>query len=230
MAKNMYCPICGHAHVCHFEANRPAADFYCDCCKAEYELKSINGRFGRMINDGAYETMINRITSLNNPNFLFLTHNDEMVTNLILVPRYFFTPDIIVKRKPLNPSARRAGWVGCNINVSTLPNNGKIYIIEDGNVVDKDLVIRRYADTAKLKTNNLRSRGWLMDTMRCIDAIAGECFCLDDIYSFENILKAKHPDNRFVKDKLRQQLQLLRDKGFIEFLNRGHYRKLKFVI
>ncbi|MGN1131915.1 MAG: hypothetical protein ACI4RL_03340, partial [Ruminococcus sp.] len=29
-----------------------------------------------------------------------------------------------------------------------------------------------------------------------------------------------------VQAKIRQQLQLLRDKGFIEFTERGHYRKL----
>jgi hypothetical protein len=27
-----------------------------------------------------------------------------------------------------------------------------------------------------------------------------------------------------VRDKIRQQLQVLRDLGFIEFLDRGHYR------
>ncbi|EKC57958.1 Dam-replacing, partial [human gut metagenome] len=29
-----------------------------------------------------------------------------------------------------------------------------------------------------------------------------------------------------VEAKIRQQLQQLRDKGFIEFTTRGHYRKL----
>jgi len=40
-------------------------------------------------------------------------------------------------------------------------------------------------------------------------------------------LQAKHPENHNVKAKARsvQQLQFLRDKGVIEFLGRGHYRK-----
>ena len=46
------------------------------------------------------------------------------------------------------------------------------------------------------------------------------------IYDFEEELKQKHPDNNFVKDKLRQQLQILRDKGYIEFIRRGHYKKI----
>lgn len=66
-----------------------------------------------------------------------------------------------------------------------------------------------------------------MDTMKCVDSIEGDDFCLDDIYAFEGVLKATHPGNNFIKDKLRQQLQVLRDKGFIEFVGRGHYRKLR---
>lgn len=227
MTRNMYCPICGQSHVQHFEANRPVADFFCSECKAEYELKSISGSFGRLINDGEYHKMIYRITSLNNPNFFFMAYDDYTVTNLILVPRFFFTPNIIIKRKPLSQNARRAGWTGCNIDISAVPSNGRIFIVKDKKVVDEEQVLRSYAKTIALQTDNMKSRGWLMDTMKCVDAIVGDTFCLDDIYSFEKILKAKHPDNNFIKDKLRQQLQMLRDKGFVEFLGRGHYRKLK---
>ena len=51
-------------------------------------------------------------------------------------------------------------------------------------------------------------------------------FALDDIYSFEDALKQKHPQNKNVKPKIRQQLQMLRDKGFVEFLGNGQYRKI----
>lgn len=226
MAENMYCPICGRQHVRHFEANRPVADFWCENCKAEYELKSKEGKFGHIINDGEYDTMIDRITSLNNPNLFFMSHNGETVIDLVLIPRFFFTPNIIVKRKPLAPTARRAGWTGCNIDISLLPEKGKIFIVKNEHVEDEELVINSYAKIVRLQTKDLQSRGWLMDTMKCVDSIAGDTFTLDDIYSFENALKIKHPDNNFIKDKLRQQLQKLRDKGFIEFLGRGHYRKL----
>jgi transposase-like protein len=40
MHKNMYCPVCGRAHLAQFPANKPVADFYCDSCKQEFELKS----------------------------------------------------------------------------------------------------------------------------------------------------------------------------------------------
>ena len=51
-------------------------------------------------------------------------------------------------------------------------------------------------------------------------------FALSDMYRFENMLSLKHPENNNVQAKIRQQLQLLRDKGFIEFLGNGKYKKL----
>jgi type II restriction enzyme len=44
--------------------------------------------------------------------------------------------------------------------------------------------------------------------------------------SLKDVLSGKHPDNRNIKDKIRQQLQYLRDLGLIEFKERGVYRKL----
>jgi type II restriction enzyme len=35
-----------------------------------------------------------------------------------------------------------------------------------------------------------------------------------------------HPGNRHVPDKIRQQLQVLRALGFVEFLGRGRYRSV----
>ena len=43
---------------------------------------------------------------------------------------------------------------------------------------------------------------------------------------FEAELKQNHPENNFVKDKIRQQLQVLRDMNIIEFVSRGKYRKI----
>jgi type II restriction enzyme len=109
----MFCPVCGREHLAQFEANKPVADFYCESCKQEYELKSKDGAsLGNKITDGAYTTMIERITSNNNPNLFYMTHKNDWVNNLILIPKFFFTPSIIERRKPLPDSARRAGWVG----------------------------------------------------------------------------------------------------------------------
>jgi len=35
---------------------------------------------------------------------------------------------------------------------------------------------------------------------------------------------AKHPDNHHIKAKIRQQLQFLRDKGYLQFFGSGKYK------
>ena len=69
---NLFCPYCGKAHIAHFENNRPVADFYSPDCAEDCELKSKNGTLENKINDGAYDTMIQRIVSINNPNFFLI--------------------------------------------------------------------------------------------------------------------------------------------------------------
>lgn len=226
--RNMYCPICGTPVLRHFEANRPVADFYCENCAAEFELKSKKRKIGigNIINDGEYKKMIRRITSLNNPHFFFLTHANNEVRNLVLIPNYFFVPDIVEKRKPLAANARRAGWVGCNINLTTIPEYGKIYIIHNSVEINHNQVIDNYRHVESLRIQSIESRGWLLDVLCCIDKLNDQ-FTLDEVYAFVNELKMKHPDNNNVEAKIRQQLQLLRDKGFLEFTTRGHYKKVK---
>lgn len=228
--KNLFCPICGRSILNHYEANRPVADFFCDGCKSDFELKckeSKNGELGKKIVDGAYNKMISRITSMNNPNFFILTYIDACVNNFIIIPNHFFTPTIIEKRKPLSNECKRAGWIGCNININDIPESGKIFIVRNHQEVEKQKVIRSYQRTKSLETSNLESRGWILDVLNCIEKIRFDSFSLKQIYEFEPELKIKHPDNNFVKDKIRQQLQYLRDKGFIEFSNRGNYKKVK---
>lgn len=225
---NMYCPRCGKSYIKHFGNNRPVADFYCPSCNSEYELKSKNGAFGNKINDGAYNTMIERITSNNNPDFFFMSYSkkDWKVNDFIFVPKHFFVPDIIEKRKPLSPNARRAGWVGCNILIKKIPNQGRIEIVSNGKVQDTSEVVDKVNKSYLLKMKNINTRSWLMDILNCVNRISSSCFTLDEMYSFEKGLYEKHPQNNNIKPKIRQQLQFLRDKGLIEFLGNGKYLKL----
>jgi len=64
-----------------------------------------------------------------------------------------------------------------------------------------------------------------MDVLLCVEKL-GEHFNLSDMYSFESELAQKHPNNNFIQPKIRQQLQVLRNKGLIEFVAPGIYRKL----
>ena len=78
-----------------------------------------------------------------------------------------------------------------------------------------------------MKNTSKHNKGWIIDIMNCIDNIDSDTFKLSDVYKFESQLKLKYPNNNFIKDKIRQQLQFLRDKGIIEFKSRGTYKKIK---
>jgi type II restriction enzyme len=227
IADNMYCPSCGNPHIAHLANNKPVADFQCDCCGEIFELKSKEGTLGKKIADGAYGTMIDRIMSSSNPDLFIMQYNEKYnITALTLIPKFFFVPDIIEKRKPLAPTARRAGWVGCNILISQIPQQGKIRVIQNKVLCDKSTVIDHYRKIKQLQTSNLESRGWLMDVLNCINQIPGDDFSLRNVYDFTEQLPQKHINNNHVEAKIRQQLQLLRDKGMIAFVERGHYRKV----
>jgi len=228
VSDNMYCVNCGHEKLSHFGNNRPVADFYCSSCQEEFELKSKNGRLGNKVVDGAYQTMLQRIHSANNPNFFFLSYDKEnmAVKDFLIIPKHYFVSDIIEKRKPLKKTARRAGWVGCSILLKEIPETGRIFIVKDSQVIDKENVVSKWKSTEFLKEFDSNKRGWMIDVLRCIEAISEKEFRLERVYKFEDILQVKHPQNNFIRDKIRQQLQVLRDKGVIEFISRGMYRKL----
>ena len=49
-------------------------------------------------------------------------------------------------------------------------------------------------------------------------------FTTADVYAFERELEKLHPNNRHVKDKIRQQLQVLRDAGLLLHVGSGVWR------
>ena len=226
VAKQSYCPNCNAEPLAAFTNGKPVAGFYCANCDEQYELKSKKAKLSNIINDGAYATMIERINSKDNPSFFFLTYSQEYrVNNFLIIPKQFFKPDMIIKRKPLSVTAKRAGWVGCNIDLRKVPESGKVFLVKDQQVIPRDNVTEQFQKTLFLRTQSIASRGWTLDILQCIDKLEAN-FSLNQVYAFADLLKLKYPENNHIKDKIRQQLQILRDRGIIEFLGRGHYQKL----
>jgi type II restriction enzyme len=73
---------------------------------------------------------------------------------------------------------------------------------------------------------NTTLKGWKLEVFKCVQQIPNQTFTLQEITKFESQLKKTYPENNFIKDKIRQQLQNLRDLGLIEFLGNGNYKKL----
>jgi type II restriction enzyme len=225
--ESVFCPNCGHYNVNKYPNNQPVADFYCLSCYEEYELKSKQKSIGVKIVDGAYRTMIERLQSSKNPNFFFLSYNQKSmeVIDFFVIPKHFFVTEIIEKRKPLAETAHRAGWVGCNILLQNIPQSGKIFFVKDKQIKSKENVLVEWRKTLFLRdTKDTVKKGWLLDVMNCIDKLGVKEFSLCDIYRFENELEDKHPNNHHIKDKIRQQLQFLRNKNYLKFTSRGKYQ------
>ena len=222
----VYCPNCGQADISKYANNRPVADFYCSSCREDYELKSQKARFGAKMVDGAFRTMCERVASTNNPNLMLMNYDIKAlsVKNLCVILKQFFVREVIEERKPLAPTARRAGWIGCNILLKQIPEVGKIFYVRDGQVLPKELVLEKWQQTLFLRAEAASARGWLIEVMKCVEAIGKREFELDDVYAFENRLGSMYPNNQHVKQKIRQQLQVLRDHGYIDFVSRGYYR------
>lgn len=221
-----YCPNCGKSRLNQFTANLPVADFFCGDCNDQFELKSQKKAFGRKVADGAYATKIERLASATNPNLMLLNYDLARlsVTDVCVVPKHFFVPDIVERRKPLAATARRAGWIGSNILLERIPASGRIVIVQDGVPLPKDSVLEKWRKTLFLRDETIEARGWLIEVMKCVERIGSREFDLDDVYAFEQQLSWLYPNNRNVRPKIRQQLQVLRDNGYLEFVGRAHYR------
>lgn len=228
ISDNMYCPRCGNDRIEHFPNNKKVADFFCPKCGSEYELKSKSGSMGRKIANGAYDTFVQRITSNTSPDFLILNYSTEKlcIKNLRFIPKHFFVPNIVEKRKPLPNTARRAGWIGCNIYFDKIPKQGQIGIICNRIPIAKDDVIAQVQDMSFFDTDNIGTRSWIVDILYCINKIPKTIFSLEDVYQFESWLASQYPANHNIRPKVRQQLQILRDNNIIEFLGNRLYKKL----
>lgn len=225
--KEVYCPNCGNVSLEQYSNNKPVADFFCNNCNEDFELKSKRDALGLKIVDGAYQSMISRLADVRNPNFFLLNYDlcSYQVLNFFVIPKHFFVPEIIEKRRPLSENARRAGWIGCNILLNRIPAVGRIFLIKNRQVEPKEKVRSVWQKTLFLREEKkVESKGWLLDVMRCVELIQKKEFSLADVYQYEAMFSKQHPGNRHIKDKIRQQLQVLRDKGYLQFIERGCYR------
>ena len=220
----MYCPACESDELSEAKANTPGVDFVCPACAQSFQLKSFRNWNTRKIVDAGYEAMIRAIRSDNTPNLLVLQYSaDWFVRNLLLVPRVVFSESSIEKRPPLSPQARRAGWVGCNILLSEIPADGKIAVVVDGTEIPANRIRKEFARVLKLAAVPPLLRGWTLDTLHAIRGLGKSHFTLQELYVAEAKLAVLHPNNKHVRPKIRQQLQVLRDLGFIEFSGPGSY-------
>jgi type II restriction enzyme len=225
-AANLYCVNCDSPRLEPTPTNTKAIDFHCPQCRDLFQLKGRSRAFGNRILDSAYSKMIDAVTSDRAPHFVLLRYVPERwrVLDVLLIPRFAIPESAIQKRNPLSAKAKRAGWVGCNIILTNIPDVARVPIILNGVPERPSDVRRQFRHIQPLAEIKVEERGWTLDVLTAVRSLGRTQFALEDVYAKERELARLHPENRHVRDKIRQQLQVLRDKGLVEFLERGSYR------
>jgi len=227
-ATNFFCPSCPSNTLEITPKGFRAIDYFCPKCRVPFQLKSKSSRVGEMIADGAYETMLQAIKEDRTPNLYVLQYDKVAwtVVNLFLIPHFAFPPSAIIKRNALSVNARRAGWVGCWISITNIPKEARISIVEDGLITSRENVRERFRKLKPLKDLTVKERGWTLDVLRVVQSIGKPEFSNQDVYAFALQLERLHPENHHPRDKIRQQLQFLRDRGFLKQLSWGRWQML----
>ena len=227
--ENLYCPCCPSETIEKCPNNREAVDYTCNSCDSTFQLKSSQSPSATRIVDGAFAAMMRAVDKGAAPNLLLLHYDPGRweVKNLTLIPHFAFTSSCIEKRPPLSATARRAGWVGCTILLCNIPPDVRIPWVENGMAASSREIRTKFRLINSLASIAPAERGWTLDTLNIVREIGKREFSLADVYAHVAELQALHPNNRHVRDKIRQQLQILRDFGFLQFLGKGIYRTLR---
>jgi len=91
-------------------------------------------------------------------------------------------------------------------------------------IVPPEEVRERFKRVKPLGEIKAKERGWTLDVLNGIRRLGKVEFSNGDAYTLAEHLEQLHPDNRHVRDKIRQQLQVLRDAGLLIHIERGVWR------
>lgn len=226
IAKNGYCLKCDSDTLTPTSANTKSRDFVCENCLHGYELKSKCGIFSTRVLDGAYGAMVTTIRQGNTPTFLLLEYaRSWSISGLRAIHHSLITETSVEARKPLSPSARRAGWIGCNIVLPAIAVEGQIAMVQSGVMQPKSTTRDAFARLEKLSLLPYKDRSWAATLLNLLHRLPSRDFALADVYKFDSELQKLFPNNKHIRPKVRQQLQVLRDAGLISFNGGGRYER-----
>ncbi len=225
--RNGFCVACQADFLEPTANNTKACDFLCRTCGERYELKTFRRRPTKKLVDGAYAALMSQLRGGASPTLMLLERSAAWtVSGLTAIHPIFLTPAVVEQRKPLSPTARRAGWVGCNIRLDLMGKDAAIEIVEGGVPRPREFVREEFRKFARLRELPIERRGWTTSTLALVRSLQRSEFSLAEVYAKEEYLSSVYPDNRNIRAKLRQQLQVLRDLGYLKFQGAGSYRLL----
>lgn len=224
--QQLYCANCPARTILAAPPNAPGRDLLCSNCGAMFEMKALARPFGARVVDSGYGAMLASLREARRAHLLLLQYHREdwTVRNLEMVPGFALLPAMVVPRRPLSARAQRAGWIGCHIDLRPVPADARITLVREGRPEAPGDVRERFARIRGLGQKPLAARGWTLEVLRAVRGLGRGEFRLGEIYELAPYLSAQFPANRHVREKIRQQMQVLRDLEIVEFLGRGRYR------
>ena len=119
------------------------------------------------------------------------------VRDLLLIPSFMFSESAVIKRPPLSATARRAGWVGCNLDLHRIAPEARIPIVitrssgrepapsSSGErresqsrltsaatvIIPPDEVRARYTRLKPIREIKTAQRGWTLDVFNVVAAV-----------------------------------------------------------
>jgi type II restriction enzyme len=96
-------------------------------------------------------------------------------------------------------------------------------VVQSGRQAPPDVVRAKFRAIAPLAQVAPVPRGWTLDTLTALRSLNKRVFTLRDAYGLTPRLAELYPKNKNIRAKIRQQLQVLRDKSQPRFLGRGVY-------
>jgi len=119
LCQNFSCPRCKTGKLRQLEVNSPFIDLKCDECGEGYQVKASNStlvtRDGKLkkLSGAAYSKSLEGLEERNKCNFLLVQYCREVaeIKEAFLLKKENISSKHLIKRKPLGPSARKAGLV-----------------------------------------------------------------------------------------------------------------------
>ncbi|HVA19792.1 MAG TPA: DpnI domain-containing protein [Solirubrobacteraceae bacterium] len=120
---NLYCLSCDADQLLPEPENTQVVDMACARCGRQYQIKSKQGLFEGRITGAAYGPVLRAVQEGRMPDYVLVEHSRRRATvvGVRAYPGALLTPERVLERKPLAGTAKRAGWIGCTIDVEGVP-------------------------------------------------------------------------------------------------------------
>ena len=119
-------------------------------------------------------------------------------------------------------ASRGLGWL--SYRAERIPEDARIHVVRDRRATPVDEVRAKFRRIKPLAKIEATQRGWTLDVLNAIRTLATPEFTTEEAYDLVPELQRLHPDNKHVREKIRQQLQVLRDTGLLTHVSRGRWR------